>query len=103
MAKELLEKLIRSPFQYKNVVQEKKYSECLQAVLIKYNNRAMETAQMTEVSESFQPVMVRDDVPALNIDKITFYEALQKTKASFGRREKSNGRSHPEVEVINYC
>lgn len=63
----------------------------------------METAQMTEVSESFQPVMVRDDVPALNIDKITFYEALQKTKASFGRREKSNGRSHPEVEVINYC
>lgn len=52
---------------------------------------------MTEVSEDFQPVMVRDDVPALNIDKITFYEALQKTKASFGRRGKSNGRSHPEV------
>ncbi|EEV6990993.1 hypothetical protein EIZ30_21360 [Escherichia coli] len=69
-------------------MQEKKYSECLQAVLIKYNNRAIETAQMTEASEGFQPVMVRDDAPALNTDKITFYEALQKTKASFGRRGK---------------
>lgn len=43
---------------------------------------------MTEASEGFQPVMVRDDAPALNTDKITFYEALQKTKASFGRRGK---------------
>lgn len=43
---------------------------------------------MTEASEGFQPVMVRDDAPALNTDKITFYEALQKTKASFGHRGK---------------
>ncbi len=47
LAVELLEKLINdgiSPYK-NNAVQERKYSERLRAVLIKYSNRAIETAQ----------------------------------------------------------
>jgi type I restriction enzyme R subunit len=49
LAVELLEKLLNDGIKAKtrnNVVQEKKYAERLQETLRKYNNRAIETAQV---------------------------------------------------------
>jgi type I restriction enzyme R subunit len=51
LAVELLEKLLNDGIHARsgnNVVQQKKYSDRLKAVLLKYNNRAIETAQVIE-------------------------------------------------------
>ncbi|MCV5591335.1 DUF3387 domain-containing protein, partial [Escherichia coli] len=69
-----------------NVVQERKYSERLQAVLIKYNNRAIETAQVIEeliqMAKDFQSAMERDDALGLNPDEIAFYDALAENESA---------------------
>lgn len=89
LAVELLEKLINDGIQSRtknNVVQEKKYSERLQAVLIKYNNRAIETAQVIEeliqMAKDFQSAMARDDALGLNPDEIAFYDALAENESA---------------------
>ncbi len=51
LAVELLEKLLKADIKAKtknNVFQEKKFSDRLQETLGKYNNRAIETAQVIE-------------------------------------------------------
>ncbi|HGX5282675.1 TPA: DUF3387 domain-containing protein, partial [Escherichia coli] len=89
LAVELLEKLINDGIQSRtknNVVQERKYSERLQAVLIKYNNRAIETAQVIEeliqMAKDFQSAMARDDALGLNPDEIAFYDALAENESA---------------------
>ncbi|EOJ8806952.1 DUF3387 domain-containing protein, partial [Escherichia coli] len=89
LAVELLEKLINDGIQSRtknNVVQERKYSERLQAVLIKYNNRAIETAQVIEeliqMAKDFQSAMERDDALGLNPDEIAFYDALAENESA---------------------
>ncbi len=89
LAVELLEKLINDGIQSRtknNVVQEKKYSERLQSVLIKYNNRAIETAQVIEeliqMAKDFQSAMARDDALGLNPDEIAFYDALAENESA---------------------
>lgn len=67
-------------------MQERKYSERLQAVLIKYNNRAIETAQVIEeliqMAKDFQSAMERDDALGLNPDEIAFYDALAENESA---------------------
>lgn len=69
-----------------NVVQQKKYSDRLKAVLLKYNNRAIETAQvieeLIEMAKAFQEAMARDDALGLNPDEIAFYDALAENESA---------------------
>ena len=68
----MLEKLLNDGIHARsgnNVVQQKKYSDRLKAVLLKYNNRAIETAQVIEeliqMAKAFQEAMARDDALGL--------------------------------------
>lgn len=83
LAVELLEKLLKDNIKSKlsnNVVQEKKYSDRLQETLRKYNNRAIETAQVIEeliqMAKEFQEALKRNDKLGLQPDEVAFYDAL---------------------------
>ncbi|HFT8963828.1 TPA: type I restriction endonuclease subunit R [Escherichia coli] len=89
LAVELLEKLLNDGIHARsgnNVVQQKKYSDRLKAVLLKYNNRAIETAQVIEeliqMAKAFQEAMARDDVLGLTPDEIAFYDALAENESA---------------------
>jgi type I restriction enzyme, R subunit len=89
LAIELLEKLLKDDIKAKtrnNVVQEKKYAERLQETLRKYNNRAIETAQVIEeliqMAKSFQEDMMREAELGLNPDEIAFYDALANNESA---------------------
>lgn len=89
LAVELLEKLLKDGIRSKtrnNVVQEKKYSERLQETLRKYNNRAIETAQVIEeliqLAKDFQADMAREADLGLNPDEIAFYDALANNESA---------------------
>lgn len=89
LAVELLEKLLNDGIHARsgnNVVQQKKYSDRLKAVLLKYNNRAIETAQVIEeliaMAKSFQEAMARDEALGLNPDEIAFYDALAENESA---------------------
>ena len=86
---ELLEKLLKDDIRAKtrnNVVQEKKFSERLQATLRKYNNRAIETAQVIEeliqMAKDFQAEMSREAELGLNPDEVAFYDALANNESA---------------------
>lgn len=83
LAVELLERLLSDQIKSKtrnNVVQEKKFAERLQAALSKYNNRAIETAQVIEeliaMAKDFQDALQRESALGLNPDEVAFYDAL---------------------------
>jgi len=83
LAVELLERLLRDEIRAhtrNNLVQEKKYSERLLETLRKYNNRAIETAQvieqLIEMAKDFQDAMKRHEDLNLSPDEIAFYDAL---------------------------
>lgn len=83
LAVELLEKLLNDSIKSKtrtNIVQEKKYSERLQATLRNYNNRAIESAQVIEIlidmAREFQAAIEREEALGLTPDEIAFYDAL---------------------------
>ena len=89
LAVELLEKLLRDDIRSKtrnNIVQEKKFSERLQETLRKYNNRAIETAQVIEeliqMAKDFQSEMSRESDLGLNADEIAFYDALANNESA---------------------
>ncbi len=89
LAVELLEKLLNDGIHARsgnNVVQQKKYSDRLKTVLLKYNNRAIETAQVIEeliqMAKAFQEAMARDDALGLNPDEIAFYDALAENESA---------------------
>lgn len=89
LAVELLEKLLNDGIHARsgnNVVQQKKYSDRLKVVLLKYNNRAIETAQVIEeliqMAKAFQEAMARDDALGLNPDEIAFYDALAENQSA---------------------
>lgn len=89
LAVELLEKLLNDGIHARsqnNVVQEKKYADRLKATLIKYNNRAIETAQVIEeliqMAKEFQGAMARDESLGLNPDEIAFYDALSENESA---------------------
>lgn len=89
LAVELLEKLLNDGIHARsgnNVVQQKKYSDRLKAVLLKYNNRAIETSQVIEeliqMAKAFQEAMARDDALGLTPDEIAFYDALAENESA---------------------
>ena len=89
LAVELLEKLLKDDIKAKtrnNVVQEKKYSDRLLETLRKYNNRAIETAQVIEelirMAKEFQEEMMREAELGLNPDEIAFYDALANNESA---------------------
>lgn len=89
LAVELLEKLLKDSIKAKtknNVVQEKKYSDRLQETLRRYNNRAIETAQVIEelihIAKEFQSEMDRESTLGLNTDEIAFYDALANNESA---------------------
>lgn len=89
LAVELLEKLLKDNIKAKtrnNLVQEKKFSDRLQETLRKYNNRAIETAQVIEeliqMAKDFKSEMAREDELGLNSDEVAFYDALANNESA---------------------
>lgn len=83
LAVELLERLlageVRSRFS-SNIVQQKKFSDLLDSVVKRYQNRAIETAQVIEelvaMAKKFQEAVKRGENLGLNPDELAFYDAL---------------------------
>lgn len=89
LAIELLEKLLRDDIRAKtrnNVVQEKKYADRLQETLRRYNNRAIETAQVIEeliqMAKDFQADIAREESLGLSPDEVAFYDALANNESA---------------------
>lgn len=89
LAIELLEKLLKDDIKAKtrsNVVQEKRYADRLQETLRRYNNRAIETAQVIEeliqLAKDFQADIAREEVLGLSPDEIAFYDALTNNESA---------------------
>lgn len=89
LAVELLERLLEGEIKSKfasNLAQEKKFSELLDSVLKRYQNRSIETAQvieeLIEMAKKFAAASKRGDVLGLNDDELAFYDALANNEAS---------------------
>ena len=83
LAVELLERLLEGEIKSKfkgNVVQDKKFSELLANVIKRYQNRAIETAQvieeLIEMAKKFRAAASRGDALGLTDDEVLFYDAL---------------------------
>ena len=83
LAVELLERLLEGEIKTRfagNVVQEKKFSELLANVVKRYQNRAIETAQvieeLIEMAKKFRAAATRGEELGLTEDEIRFYDAL---------------------------
>jgi type I restriction enzyme R subunit len=80
---ELLERLLEGEIKSKfagNVVQGKRFSDLLVNVIKRYQNRAIETAQVIEeligMARNFRAVAERGEGLGLTEDEIKFYDAL---------------------------
>ena len=83
LAVELLERLLEGEIKSKfasNIVQQKKFSELLANVVKRYQNRAIETAQVIEelidMAKKFRAASNRGDELGLSDDEVRFYDAL---------------------------
>jgi len=83
LAVELLERLLEGEIKSKfssNIVQQKKFSELLANVVKRYQNRAIETAQVIEeliaMAKKFREAANRGADLGLNDDEVRFYDAL---------------------------
>ncbi len=83
LAVELLERLLEDEIKTRfagNIVQDKKFSELLSDVIKRYQNRAIETAQvieeLIEMAKKFRAAAERGDELGLTEDEIRFYDAL---------------------------
>ena len=83
LAVELLERLLEGEIKSRfagNVVQEKKFSELLANVIKRYQNRAIETAQvieeLIEMAKKFREAAARGETLGLSEDEVRFYDAL---------------------------
>ncbi|HFK1883407.1 TPA: type I restriction endonuclease subunit R [Pseudomonas aeruginosa] len=89
LAVELLERLLEGEIKSKfasNLSQEKKFSELLDSVIKRYQNRSIETAQvieeLIEMAKKFAAASKRGDALGLNDDELAFYDALANNEAS---------------------
>ncbi len=89
LAVELLERLLEGEIKSKfatNLAQEKKFSEMLSKVILRYQNRSIETAQvieeLIEMAKKFAAVNKRGEALGLNDDELAFYDALANNEAS---------------------
>ncbi len=83
LAVELLERLLEGEIRTRfatNVVQQTKFSELLADVIKRYQNRAIETAQVIEeliaMAKKFKEAIGRGEELGLNADELAFYDAL---------------------------
>ncbi len=90
LAVELLEKLLKDTIKAKtknNVVKEKKYSDRLMATLMKYHNRAIETAKVIEeliaMAKDISSTSKQEEELGLNFDELAFYDALAENESAF--------------------
>lgn len=89
LAVELLQKLLNDKIKARtkgNVVQEKKFSERLQDALLRYRNRAIQTAQVIEeliaMAKDFEKQATRGDDLGLNPFELAFYDALSQNESA---------------------
>ncbi|MCT7310769.1 type I restriction endonuclease subunit R [Ralstonia sp. CHL-2022] len=89
LAVELLERLLEGEVRSRfagNVVQEKKFSEMLANVVKRYQNRAIETAQVIEelidMAKKFRAAANRGDELGLTEDEVRFYDALANNESA---------------------
>ncbi|WP_272698859.1 type I restriction endonuclease subunit R [Desulfovibrio sp. Fe33] len=89
LAVELLEKLLRgeiSARSRRNTTQERKFSERLKESLLKYRNRAIETAQVIEeliqMAKDLNEALKRGDKLGLNPRELAFYDALEENESA---------------------
>ncbi len=83
LAVELLDRLLQGEIKSRfasNIVQEKKFSELLANVIKRYQNRAIETAQVIEeligMAKKFKAAASRGETLGLTEDEVRFYDAL---------------------------
>ena len=83
LAVELLERLLEGEIRTRfatNVVQQTKFSVLLSDVIKRYQNRAIETAQVIEelidMAKKFKEAIGRGEELGLNADELAFYDAL---------------------------
>ncbi|AOF81151.1 type I site-specific deoxyribonuclease, HsdR family protein [Methyloversatilis sp. RAC08] len=83
LAVELLDRLLQGEIKSRfgsNVVQERKFSELLANVITRYQNRAIETAQVIEeliaMAKKFRAAASRGEELGLSEDEVRFYDAL---------------------------
>jgi type I restriction enzyme, R subunit len=83
LAVELLERLLEGEIRTRfatNIVQQVKFSDLLTNVLKRYQNRAIETAQVIEeliaMAKKFKEAIGRGEELGLNADELAFYDAL---------------------------
>jgi type I restriction enzyme R subunit len=84
LAVELLRKLLNSAIKTRakrHLVQARSFGEMLEATLRRYQNRAIETAQIIEeligIAKDMREAEKRGEVLGLNDDEVAFYEALE--------------------------
>ncbi|HSY34808.1 MAG TPA: type I restriction endonuclease subunit R [Acidobacteriaceae bacterium] len=84
LAVELLQKLLKGEIKIRsrrNVVQARKFSELIETSLRRYQNRAVETAQVIEeliaLAKNLREAARRGESLGLNQDELAFYDALE--------------------------
>ncbi|TMU81374.1 type I restriction endonuclease subunit R [Pseudomonas fluorescens] len=89
LAVELLERLLEGEIKSRfstNLTQEKKFSELLDSVIKRYQNRSIETAQvieeLIEMAKKFASASKRGNELGLNNDELAFYDALANNESS---------------------
>jgi type I restriction enzyme R subunit len=89
LAVELLERLLEGEIKSRfstNLAQDKKFSELLDNVIKRYQNRSIETAQvieeLIEMAKKFATASKRGDQLGLNDDELAFYDALANNESS---------------------
>jgi len=89
LAVEVLERLLAGDIMSRfatNVVQHRKFSELLKNSLIRYRNRAIETAQVIEeliaMAKQFKEAAERGEQLGLKPEEMAFYDALATNEAS---------------------
>jgi len=83
LAVELLERLLEGEIKSRlasNVVQDRKFSKMLANVIMRYQNRSIETAQLMEgpieMAKKFRGAASLSDLLGLSEDEVRFYDAL---------------------------
>jgi type I restriction enzyme R subunit len=83
LAVELLNRLLKGNikgFSRRNLVQSKKFSEMLEASILKYQNRTIETTQvimeLIELAKKLSEAEKRGEATGLTEDELAFYDAL---------------------------
>ena len=84
LAVELLQKLLKGEVRTrrrKNVVQARSFAEMLEQTLLRYQNRAIEAAQVIEeliqLAEEMRAASARGEALGLSEDELAFYDALE--------------------------